>query len=930
MTLAVGTRIGPYEIQAPLGAGGMGEVYRARDSKLARDVALKILPDDFSHDAARLARFQREAQLLAALNHPHIAQVYGFEDSTDVRALVMELVDGPTLADLIERRAGRPAGSSGPAAAMPLDEALPIARQIAEALEAAHEQGIIHRDLKPANIKVRADGTVKVLDFGLAKLREPGSGIRDPGSDRAGAVPSMLPTISSPAMMTGAGMILGTAAYMAPEQARGKEVDKRADIWAFGCVLYEMLTGRRAFAADEVSDTLAMVLMKEVDWTTLPASTPSSIRRLLLRCLEKDRARRLPDIGVARLEVDEAMSAPVVPPPSAVRLAPAGWHRLAWPLAALAVVVAASLAWLHFSEAPPDALPPIRLSVTPPADMVIAGQGQWLSPDGRHLAFRVAPRSAATAAGPQVRLAIRTLGEADTRILPGTDGVFNAFWSPDSRSLAFFAGGKLQKIDLTGGLAQVLCDAPAAGGSSGGTWNSDGTIVFGVGNPGVGLFRVSSGGGTPVELTRPDATKKESAHKRPWFLPDGRHFLFVASSGLPAFSVNSVLLGSLDGGSPKPLLQSDAEAIYAAGFLLFVRDQTLLAQPFEPDRLELAGDPVVVAQNIDTFVAGALNAVSASGSTLLSYRTTSEGGVDSQLMWFDRIGKRLGTVGDRMDQAEIRLSPDGTRAAVSVFDVVRRTRDIWIYDLMRDGLRTRLTFDAGEDWASIWSQDGRSLIFSAGRPDPLDLYQKSADGSGTDNKLLEGSAVGPNKYPGSWSADGRLLVYSTGTALSQTGSDIWVIPLSGERRPRPLLHTPFNEGQPHISPDGRWLAYRSNESGRYEIYVTPFAGEGGKWQVSTAGGEDARWRRDGRELFYLAGNTIMAAEVDGSGSVFKVGVVRSLFDVRRRTAGYSALGTGSVYDVTPDGQRFLVNVVDDEQVTPAPITVITNWTATLR
>jgi eukaryotic-like serine/threonine-protein kinase len=923
MTLSAGSRIGPYEIQAPLGAGGMGEVYRARDTKLGRDVAIKILPEGFIHDPERIARFQREAQLLASLNHPHIAQIYGFDDTGTSAALVMELVDGPTLADLLERRAGPSgpagaAGSKGPG--LPVDEALPVARQIAEALEAAHEVGIVHRDLKPANIKVRPDGTVKVLDFGLAKLTGPaeaGRHVRDLTAS---------PTITSPAMMTGAGMILGTAAYMAPEQARGKEVDKRADIWAFGCVLYEMLTGRRAFHTDEVSDTLAMVLMKEVDWSLLPASTPLPIRTLLRRCLEKDRKRRLPDVGVARLEIDEALSAPASSAATAPKTFRPGLQRLAWGVAALATVAALALAAMHFSERSPEPSAPIRFTVAPPPDMVVAGQGgQLLSPDGRHLAFRVSPRNSTLPTGPDVRLALRSFDQPDVRVLPGTEGVYNAFWAPDSRFLAFFAAGKLQKIDVTGGPAQVLCDAPSTA-STGGTWNADGTIVFGIGTPGAGLFRVSSGGGTPVELTKPDAARNESSHKQPRFLPDGRNFLFVASS---AFSMNSVLVGSLDGRTPKPLLQSDVDATYADGFLLFVREGTLLAQRFDSARLELAGDPVVIAQNIDTLVSGALSSVSASRE-MLSYRTTSGGGVDSQLVWFDRNGKMLGTVGDRIDQAGIGLSPDGTRAAVSVLDPARRSRDLWIYDLMRNGLRTRFTFDAGEDWASVWSPDGRRLTFSAGRPSPLDLYQKSADGSGTESKLLEGSASGPNKYPGGWSPDGRWLLYSNGTAGSQTGGDIWVIPGSGERKPRPLLQSPFNEGEPRWSPDGRWVAYRSNESGRYEVYVMPFAGGGGKWQVSTAGAEDPRWRRDGRELFYLAGNTIMAADVDGTGSAFKVGAVRSLFEVRRRTAAYRALGTGSVFDVTADGQRFLVNVIVDEQQAPPPITVITNWTATLK
>jgi eukaryotic-like serine/threonine-protein kinase len=913
MAIQSGTRLGPYEITAAIGTGGMGEVYRATDTNLGRQVAIKVLPDTFASDPERLARFEREAKTLAALNHPNIAQIYGFEKADGIRALVMELVEGPTLADRI---------AQGP---IPLDEVLPIAKQIAEALEAAHEQGIIHRDLKPANIKLRRDGAVKVLDFGLAKALEPISG--------AGIDATASPTITSPAMMTGVGVLLGTAAYMSPEQARGKAVDKRSDIWAFGCVLYEMLTGGRPFDAGEVSDTLALVLLREVDWSSLPTSTPSPIHRLLRRCLEKDRKHRLPDIGVARLEIEDALAAPSSAAESPRTRRPAR-QRVAWTAAAGFAVAAIALAVLHFSESPPRPAASIRFSVTPPADMLISGQGHWLSPDGRYLAFRVAPRGALAATGPTVRLAIRSFHEADARVLPGTEGVWNAFWSPDSRFLAFFADGKLQKIDITGGPPQVLCDA-SSGASTGGTWNSDGTIVFSVGDSArsVGLFRVSSGGGTPVQVTTPDASRNEGRHAKPRFLPDGRHFLYVVPSGTSgSLSQSSVHVGSLLDGEPaKHLLRSDTEAIYADGFLLYVLDGTLLAQPFDPDRLELTGDRVVVAQNIDVLSAAALNNVSASTTGLLSYRTTSSEGVGSQLMWFDRSGKMLGTVGERADQTEVQLSPDGTRAAVSVLDPARRTRDIWIYDLMRNGLRTRFTFDAGEDWSSVWSPDGRSLIFTAGRPSPLDLYQKNADGSGAESRLVESEGAGrPNKFVRSWSADGRFVLYNSGAFGSPMGNDLWVLSLSQDRKPRALLDTPFNEVDGRFSPDGRWVAYRSNESGRNEIYVMPFTGEGGKWQVSTTGGDQPRWRRDGRELFYISGSTIVAAEVNGTGPAFQVGTLRRLFDVNRRTTPYLGFGTGTVYDVTADGQRFLVNAAEEQAGLPPPITVITNWTTTLR
>jgi eukaryotic-like serine/threonine-protein kinase len=828
------------------------------------------------------------------------------------------LVEGETLADRIAR---------GP---VPLDEALPIAKQIAEALEAAHEQGIIHRDLKPANIKVRPDGTVKVLDFGLAKLAEAGGASGAGQAGRAGAdALSLSPTITSPAMMTGVGVLLGTAAYMSPEQARGKVADKRSDIWAFGCVLYEMLTGRRAFDAGEVSDTLAMVLMKDIDWTPLPATTPSAIRTLLRRCLEKNHRRRLPDIGSARLEIDETLAAPGSSTPAGVETPPPRQHAT-WTIAALAgVAVVASaaaliLAWLHFTEASPESSSPIRFSVTPPPDMSFAGIGSpWLSPDGRHVAFRVGPGAQVSA--DSVRLALRSFEQDEARILPGTEGVGGAFWSPDSRFIGFFAAGKLQKIDVTGGPPQVVCDLPGAGVAGfGGAWNSDGTVLFSAGEPGTGLMRISSGGGTPMAVTKPPS--RNEVHRHPRFLPDGRHFLYVVTSStgglLPA---NRLHIGSLDGDPPTPLMQVDTEAEYAEGHVLFVRDGTLLAQPFDAARRITTADPIVVAPDIGVNPGAATAAFSVSGG-MLAYLTASSTAVASQLVWLDRSGKMLATIGEKTDQSELQLSPDGTRVSVSVLDPSRQTRDIWIHDLTRDGLRTRFTFDAGEDWRSVWSPDGRSLVYSAGRPSPLNLYRKPSDGSGVEEPLLES---GGNKYISSWSADGRFLLYGTGAGGSRTSTDIWVLPLTGERKSFPFVQTPFSEGIGRFSPDGRWVAYNSNESGRLEVYVVPFPMAGGKWQISTGGGEQPRWRRDGKELFYLNGNVVMAAEVNGTGAAFQVGAARRLFEVRRRTESYRGFGLGSAYDVTPDGQRFLVNVVDQAAL-PPPVTVITNWAATLR
>jgi len=912
MSLAPGTRIGAYEIQSPLGAGGMGEVYRARDTKLGRQVAVKILPDDFVTDPARVARFQREAQALAALNHPHIAQIYGFEDSGQIHALVMELVEGPTLADRI---------AQGP---VPLDEALPIARQIADALETAHEQGIIHRDLKPANIKVRPDGTVKVLDFGLAKLT-------DAGVATTASAMTQSPTITSPAMMTGAGMLLGTAAYMAPEQARGKAVDKRADIWAFGCVLFELLTGRRAFAADEVSDTLAMVLMKEPDWSRLPVATPPAIRTLLRRCVEKDRKRRLPDIGVARLEIDEALAAPALPVTNSETPARRSGPRLAWIVATVASVVAIGIAALHFMERPPEPANPIRFRVAEPAGSSWPANiwSQALSPDGRYIAFLVER-------GGQIRVAIRVFDEDDARELPGTEGAALGaiFWSPDSRFIGFFADGKMKKIDIVGGPPQILCDVPQAA-PPGATWGIDGTILFGQDSG--GILRVSSGGGTPLPATTLDRAKNESSHGQPWFLSDGRRFLYGALSGAPGQPA-TIYVGSLDGTAPIAVGESDSKVVYADGFLLFVRNGTLLAQAFDATQFETTGDPVVVAQDIPINVTSRTSGFSASSTGVLSYRSTSFGNaVISELVWLNREGKVLGTVGERADQTNVRLAPDEQRVAVSVLDPARRSRDIWIHDLARKSLRTRFTFDAGEDWSSAWSPDGRSLAFSGGRErSVLNVYQRATDGSGAETLLFE-SADNIHRFVTSWSSDGRFILYHTGTARSQTGNDLWILTIGDDAKPRALLQTPFNEVDGHFSPDGRWVAYVSNESGRNEIYVMPFPTPGGKWQISTAGGVQPRWRGDGKELFFLAGNEMMAAAVNGTSTAVEVGAVQRLFAVSRRVQNYTSFavsaggfGPGAVYDVAANGQRFLVNAVIEGQTAAPPITVITNWTATLR
>ncbi len=669
MSLAPGTRFGSYEVIALLGAGGMGEVYRARDLKLNREVALKLLPEQFALDLDRAARLKREAELLASLNHPNIAAIYGREDTDHAQALVLELVEGPTLAARI---------AAGP---IPVGEALSTARQIADALDAAHEHGVIHRDLKPGNIKVRPDGTVKVLDFGLAKLSEPN--VENPGN--APNALSLSPTIANVSMMTGVGLLLGTASYMAPEQARGRAVDKRADIFAFGCVLYEMLTGRRVFAGEDVSETLAFVLTKDADWNELPASMPQSIRTLLRRCLEKDRKRRLADIADARLEIDEALTAqsPATVAAGSSTAVGSGRRRdpVAWALAAVLFATSIGLAVPYFRSTPVEGWS-TRFTVSPPQNVTLSnGTNQLvsvLSPDGRRVAFV----AAGSAGGGSAFLWVRSFDGGDAQPLAGTENAILPFWSPDSRTIGFFATGKLKTVSVAGGPVQSLCDAPAG---RGGAWNADGVIIFSPNNA-AGLLRVSEAGEPPVPLT---TVQGLISHRFPSFLPDGRRFVYFA------YPTNEIWLGSLDGAAPTRLLSADSQAQYVApGYLLFARQGTLMAQPFDERRAVAIGDAVPFAEQVvsdSNFYAP----FSASANGTVAYRT----GLASQsteLAWFDRAGKPLGTIGPRGLYRDPLLAPDGTRVALEISDSQGQHQDIWLLELAR-GVLSRFTFDPHND-----------------------------------------------------------------------------------------------------------------------------------------------------------------------------------------------------------------------------------------
>ena len=868
MALTPGVRLGPYEIQSPIGAGGMGEVYRARDTRLDRVVAIKVLPGHLASNPEQRERFEREAKAISSLNHSHICALYDVGSQGGIDFLVMEYLDGETLADRLAR--GR----------VPLEEALPLARQMAEALEAAHDKGIVHRDLKPSNVAITADGHVKVLDFGLATMRA-AAGARADASNS----PTMLATTP--------GMIVGTAAYMSPEQANGKEADRSADVWAFGCVLYEMLTGRRAFDGDTVSETIANILKTEPAWQQLPAETPDGIRRLLRRSLQKDPRQRLRDVHDARLEMTDAHR--TTPENNRMTGVVQSGRRewLPWALVLLMALVAGVLGVRALRSTP--VVPEIRLEINAPPtrDATLA-----ISPDGLKVVF------VARSAG-QSQLWLRLLDSPTARPLAGTEGASLPFWSPNSHSIGFFADAMVKRMNLDDGSIQTLMTAASG---LGGAWNDDGTMILST-NPGTPILRVPAGGGEPIVVTRFDSPQQRS-HSSPQFLPDQRHFLFFVTGSSEA---RGVYIGQLDSVDTKRLFNADTPAVYASnGQLLFVRDEKLLAQRFDPERFEARGDAVPIAEHVN-----AGTALSASVAGPIVYRTPSPDSGQRQLVWIDRSGKVTDTViYPDMSSPGPALSHDGRR--VALFRYANGNMDIWSYETVRRAWN-RVTFDSGDDIFPLWSPDDSSIVFGS-RRGGMNLYRKLFNGPpGSEELLLSTSEA---KFPMDWSPDGRFLLYDS--VSPKGGADIWALPLEG-RKAFAVVQTQFNERLGQFSPDGKWIAYQSDKTGRFEIYVQPFPGTGGDFPVSTDGGTQVRWNPRGTGLFYVAADDRLMEvpiRVPANATTFEAG--RPLWLSGTNIGGAIPGANRHGYMVAPDGQSFVINSVPEE-ASASPIAVILNW-----
>ena len=886
MPIPAGTRIGAYEVIESLGAGGMGEVYRARDTRLDRDVAIKILPEAFAHDPDRLARFDREAKTLAALNHPHIASIYGLEEAGDTHALVLELVDGPTLADRIAQ------------APLPIDEALAVAHQILDALEAAHEAGIIHRDLKPANIKLRADGTVKVLDFGLAKLAS------DPGATSVLGALSLSPTITTPAA-TGIGVLLGTAAYMAPEQARGRAVDKRADIWAFGCVLFEMLTGQRPFEGEDVTETVGAVIHKEPQWSALPANTPATVRLALRGCIEKNVKKRIRDIGDVRLALEGAFEAQVAVPTTTAVRTPA-WRR-ALPFVATALIGAVATAVIVSAAllnrnipAPPASRFVLRLPDTQQLPTT-SGTLVALSSDGRILLYRARGRDGV------FRLYRRTFDQFDSIAIVDTEVQEAPFFSSDGQWIGFNVGNTLKKVPTSGGPPQTIAELPT--NPRGADWGPDGTIVLGLRT--IGLMRVQAAGGTPTLIIK---SKDGRQYWYPQILQNGAAILYTATEPSPDTGDVEVLIPAT--GEVRKLVPGTAGRVLPTGHLVFVRGGSLWAVRFDQTRLQVLGTPVPILEGTRVESGGATQFSVATNGTL-AYLPGGNAIQASQLTWIDRAGHEDLITAPTRAYVYPRVSPDGSRIAV---DVREEDNDVWTWDVLRHTL-TRLTFDPATDTYPSWTRDGRRVIFYSARERIFSPFWQPADGTGAPERIAQANA---NLDQGSLSPDGKNLVLRN--IASETGEDLVLFSFDTQKV-EPLIRTRFTERNAEISPDGRWLAYQSNESGSYQVYVRPFpAVESGRWQVSSSGGVKPMWGPDGRELFYIAPDGSLMNVATQQSASFTFGNATRLFDTNPYL---QSTAIGRSFDISPDGKRFLF-IKTSEQPGDSQVNVVLNWFSELK
>ncbi len=889
MSLSSGSRLGPYEIVEAIGAGGMGEVYKALDTRLERTVAIKVLPDRLSRDEDVRRRFEREANTISSLSHPHICALYDVGSQDGVEFLVMEFLEGETLSARLLK---------GP---LPVEQFLRFAIEIADALEKAHRQGIVHRDLKPGNVMLTNSG-VKLLDFGLAKSFD------RPLDGKGGA--TSLPTVVESANLTEKGTVLGTLQYMAPEQVEGKDADARTDIFAFGALLYEMATGHKAFEGTSQASLIGAILRDEpAPISVVQPMTPPALDRVVKTCLAKDpedRWQTARDVLLQLKWMQESGSLVGLPAPVAARRKRR--ERLAWALAALATLAAAALGWGYWRRAP-RALPLIRFEIAPPAE-VAAIDVPRISPDGRSLAF------AAFDTEGRSRIWLRPLNALEAHPLPGTEGSGRPFWSFDSRFLGFFADGKLKKIDASGGPAQNICDAPSG---SDGTWSSEGVILFdGQGND--PIYRVAASGGVPVAAVKAEAAgrafkviRKETAVSWPEFLPDGRHFLYLTTGEKPDDSVCRI--GSIDSKESLPLAPAQTMVVYAPpGYLLFVRDRTLVAQTFDAKALKTTGDPVPLAEKIGTDYDG-LASFSVSRNGVLVYRTAQSAG---RLVWRDRSGRELESVPESGEYFDPTISAAGDRLAYNLTDPRSGKADIWIRELAR-GVSSRFSLGPGNNFRPIWSPDGSSIVFSSDRNAFVDLYEKSTRGQAGEEILLRSGEV---KSASSWTPDGRYIGYSVYN--EKTLLDIWALPTFGDRKPIPVVVGPFSEEQPMFSPDGRFVAYVSDESGRDEIYVQSFrpGTPSAKWQVSNAGGREPSWRRDGKELFYRSVDQLMAVEIRTAGE-FQAGIPKALF-----TAQVLQGGGRNHYSPSPDGQRFVFLTRLGREAL-GPTNVVLNWPASI-